>query len=115
MKFFLTEAERKRTNSTCYHEFARGKWDESSRVFWREDSLNLHDDLMISLGLDALIAGAAPEYDPFGPAEISAEQWRRICAEAKKAGGELWQAVQELIPWAEDNFAQYPVFTIVGV
>lgn len=115
MRFFLTEAERKRTHSTCYHEFARGKWDEAAAAYWREDSLNIHDDYMVSLGLDELLAGVLPGYNPFGPTEVSAAQWEKLCANAEATGGELWQAVGELIPWAAENFARYPAFTILGV
>ena len=39
MKYFVKNSERE---STCYHEFYKGKWDE--KTFWKEDSLLLHDD-----------------------------------------------------------------------
>ena len=42
MKYFLNEDERKASNSTCYHEFAQGEWDENISMFWNNDSLNIH-------------------------------------------------------------------------
>lgn len=115
MKYFLTEAERKASNSTCYHEFLKGKWDEDTMAFWNEESLNIHDDFMAALGLDRLILNIVEDYNPYGETEINAGQWKRICTEAEKTGGNLLEAVRELAPWAEDNFAQNSVFTILGI
>ncbi len=115
MKYFLSEKERKASHSTCYHEFFKGRWDENAMVYWDSESLNIHDDLMIALGLDRLIQGIVEEYNPYGETEINACQWKRICAEAEKLGGSLFEAVSELSPWAEENFRQNSVFTILGI
>ena len=115
MKYFLNEVERKASNSTCYHEFVKGEWDENACVFWNNDSLNIHDDLLTSLGLDALILSIVDDYDPVGETKISKEQWRKIYAKAEKIGGNLLEAIHEVVPWAEANFRQHEVFTILGV
>ncbi len=115
MKYFLNETERRASNSTCYHEFSKGKWDEKKMVFWDSESLNIHDDLMVALGLDRLILGVVETYDPYGETEIHACQWEQICAEAERTGGSLLEAVRELSPWAEENFRQNSVFTILGI
>lgn len=32
-----------------------------------------------------------------------------------KAGGDLLEAIHEIIPWVESNFRQHKVFTILGI
>lgn len=115
MKYFLNEKERQASNSTCYHEFVKGRWDDNAMVFWNSESLNIHDDLMIALGLDRLIQGIVEGYDPYGETAVNAIQWKQICAEAEKIGGSLLEVVSELSPWAEENFRQNSVFTILGI
>lgn len=115
MKYFLNEDERKKSDSTCYHEFAKGEWDEVACVFWKNDSLNIHDDLLISLKLDTLLASIVEDYDPVGETKINKEQWRKIYIKAKEIGGDLFEAILEVAPWVEANFRQYEVFTILGV
>ena len=115
MKYFLNEDERKKTNSTCYHEFVKGEWDEDACVFWKNDSLNIHDDLLISLKLDALLTSMIDDYDPGGVTKISKEQWEKIYAKAEEIGGDLFEAVNEITPWLEENFRENEVFTILGL
>lgn len=115
MKYFLSETERKASKSTCYHEFFKGKWDENTVLFWSKDSVNLHDDLMIALGLDQLILSIVESYNPFGATEINAKQWESIYTEAEKVGGSLFEAIREIAWWVEDNFTQNSVFTILGI
>lgn len=115
MKYFLNEDERKASNSTCYHEFAKGEWDENISMFWNNDSLNIHDDLLTEIGLDKLILSIVDDYDPLGQTIIDKEQWESICAKAEEIGGALLDAIYEVTPWAEANFQQYEVFTILGL
>lgn len=99
MKLFLNEIERKASNSTCYHEFVKGEWDENTHVFWGDDSLNIHDDLMFSLGLDLLIVSVIPGYDPYGETIIRKKQWDEISAKAEQIGGDL----------VRGNFGNHPM------
>lgn len=115
MKYFLNEDERKESNSTCYHEFVKGEWDEDACVFWQNDSLNIHDDLLISLRLDTLFSSIVDNYDPVGETKINKEQWEKIYVKAEEIGGDLLEAIHEIAPWVEANFRQYEVFTILGV
>lgn len=115
MKYFLNEVEREASNSTCYHEFAKGKWDENACVFWHKDSLNIPDDLLISLGIDTLLFSLVDDYNPVGETKISKEQWGKIYAKAEECGGDLLEAIHEVAPWVEANFRQHEVFTILGV
>ena len=114
-KYFLNEVERKASNSTCYHEFFKGEWDENACEFWNETSINIHDDLMSSLGLDTLLLSIADNYDPLGVTKINREQWEKIYARAEEIGGSLFEAICEAASWAEENFRQHKVFTILGM
>ena len=110
MKYFVTEAERK---GNCYHEFLKGKWD--GETFGRKDSLYLHDDVLNQTGLNAFLSEILPGYDPFGPTEVTQEQWETVCLKAKTSVLEAVQVIQEITPWVEDNFKTEPVFTILGL
>lgn len=115
MKYFLNEDERKESNSTCYHEFAKGEWNEEACVFWQKDSMNIHDDLLISLKLDTLFSSIVEDYSPTGETKINKKQWRKIYVKAEEICGYLLDAILEVTPWVEANFRQYEVFTILGV
>jgi hypothetical protein len=115
MKYFVTETERKILGGSCYYEFYRGDWDEKKCIFWSEDSLNIHDNYMYTLKLDELIFKVVPYYDCFGETRIDEKQWKEIYRLAKEKGGELFDAVCEVSTWAEENFKEHKVFTILGL
>lgn len=110
MNYFIKETERK---GTCYHEFQRGKWD--GKTFWHQDSLLMHDDILIGLQLEDLFAETVSGYHSYGETEISREQWKAVCNQADAMGGEMKAAIEELKPWAEKNFRTEQVFTILGI
>lgn len=69
MKYFIFDNQR---NSSSYHEFYKGKWDE--KTFWKSDSILLHDDYLYNNGFVDAIVEVIPTYDPFGETEISADE-----------------------------------------
>ena len=115
MKYFLNEVQRKASNSTCYHEFFRGKWDKDACVHWNNDSLNTDDDMMTFLELDLLISSVVSDYSYYGVTEINKKQWKEIRQRAEKKGGNLFEAINEVTRWVEENFTQNKVFTILGI
>ena len=110
LKYFCTEDKRQ---GTCYHEFQKGKWDQQS--FWKEDSLLLSDDMFFELGLKSLFKKAIQGYDPYGPVEVSKEQWAMLLTAADGAGGAKQEALQEADAWVQECFATEEVFTILGI
>ena len=111
MKFF-----EKGITRGCYHEFVQGKWDEEALIFWSADSLYLHDDVVVDLDLyRELFKAAHVEFNNYGITEITLADWNALSKRAHELGGEILVLIEELRPWAEDNFQKYKVFTILGI
>lgn len=108
MKYFET-----RITGGCYDEFTRGRWNGS---FWNETSLYLYDDVFDELCLYENVFSKAFEiYDRWGANRVTREKWDRLRALAESCGGETAALFDELAPWAEENFAEYDEFWILGV
>lgn len=41
--------------------------------------------------------------------------WQQICENARNAGGEVLEAIEELNEWVSETFKEYEVFTILGI
>lgn len=115
MAYFILEKERKASNSTCYHEFVKGKWELDECIFWSDDSLYMHDDIMMKIGFYELLSEVIEGYSPFGIYEINKDKWEMILNKSYKYGEEISVAIKELKPWAENNFSENEVFTILGI
>ena len=100
----------------CFHEFVQGKWDEEALIFWSADSLYLHDDVVIDLDLTSrLFKAAGVVFNNYGITKITLSDWNALVKQANEAGGEVLELIEELRPWAEDNFQKNEVFTILGI
>lgn len=109
MKYF-----EKNIKGGCYDEFVMGKWD--GKTFWSSDYLYLFDDHIIDLRLYELIFSKVFEiYNRWGPNEVTREQWEQMLSLSKEIGGEVDELFRELEPWADENFKDHDVFTILGV
>lgn len=111
MKFFISNAERK---GTCYHEYLQGEWD--GETFWAGDSLYLHDDFMCELDLySKLFKKAIERFDPYRDITVTRAEWEKMLEIAREEGGQVAEFIEELRPWAEENFNKFDVFTILGI
>lgn len=109
IKFFETGVD-----GGCYDEFVKGKWD--GKTHWSADYLFLDDDWFELLGLYQNIFGKVFEvYNRWGPNRVTREDWSKIYALAKECGGAVADLFDELAPWAEENFAEFDEFWILGV
>ncbi len=116
MQYFLTYTEIKQLgNTSCYHEFYRGEWDFETCKFLNQGSLYINDDVVYNLEFDLLIMTVTKDYAPFGETMINQEQWNNMCVKAKKIGGKLFEAIQEITPWMQETFAEHKSFTILGI
>lgn len=85
-------------------------------IFWSADSLYLHDDVVCDLDLyRQLFKAANVEFNNYGVTEITLSDWNALVNRARELGGETEELIEELRPWAEDNFQKNEVFTILGI
>lgn len=110
MKYFVRDCDR---TSTVYHEFQKGFFDGVS--FWKEDSLCIHDDVHFNLNLSDLFLKVIPGYYDADEIEVTRQQWERIMAEAALVGGEVEECMKEADVWVRETFAEYDVFTMIGL
>lgn len=109
MKYFETGIK-----GGCYDEFVKGKWD--GKTHWSSSSLYLYDDWIDDLKLYDLIFSKAFElYNRWGPNDVKREQWEHMLSLSKEIGGAVEELFGELEPWADENFREHDVFTILGV
>ena len=112
MKYFINESERKERHSTCFIEFQKGKYDTEC---WKEDSLNMPDDLFCEMGMTKILDSVLDDFDYYGVTEVSLDRWEKLKTVLAEKGGEYMELLAELEPWAEDNFKEYDAFNIWGM
>ena len=111
MKYFETGKTR-----GAFYEFVQGDWDEKSLIFWSSDSLYLHDDVVTDLELTSRLFKASDvAFNNYGITKITLDDWNALVKQANEVGGEISELIEELRPWAEENFQKNEVFTILGI
>ncbi len=112
MSFFITESQRKQRGGTCYFEFQKGQRRKKYKeVFWREDSLLLHMDIVDEVALYRII----PDFNYYGITIIDEEKWNIIQNNAKNESGKAAEVIDELRSWVEGNYKEYDYFVILGI
>ncbi|MDE6034937.1 MAG: hypothetical protein K2G36_03400 [Ruminococcus sp.] len=106
MKYFIRKDELRGTD--C-HEFFRGKWNN---LFWNDESIYIYDEDFTDTGLKKLFLDVIPEYTPYEATEITPEAWQAIC---ETSFGRTKEAVKDLNDWVQEVFAEYGLFTILGI
>ena len=110
MKYFIYDHER---INTGYHEFQKGRFD--GQTFWKNDSISLSDDLLVSLNLESLLVNVIPNYTTYSEFEIDTKLWNEIMLKAQQIGGEVLDCILEANEWVKNTYLEYDVFTIIGV
>ena len=110
MKYFVMNYERE---GTCYHEFYRGKWDNES--FWKDDSIYLHDDVLIENRGFAEALLLIPNYDPYRDTEVSADDWAKLGKVIRQDDHGSIELYDEANAWLEEVFKIENCFTILGI
>ena len=112
MRFFITESQRKQRGGTCYFEFQRGQRSPDNKsVYWREDSLLLHMDIVDEIALYKIV----PDLQYYGETIIDKEKWSIIQNNAKNQSAKAIEVIDELSSWAEENFKGSDHFVIIGI
>lgn len=83
--------------------------------FRSDDSIYMHDDIMVQLKFGELILKVIPTFTDYGETEINTYNWEIIYETAKNENGELKAMIEELSLWVNDTFSEYNVFTILGI
>ena len=112
MKYFIDSSKRKKSQSTEYHGFRQRKWDW--KTHWKEDSIYLHDDLFTN-GFAKAIRSVVPDYNYYGPTEISKNEWDMIGKAVENEADETKKLYQEATLWLDMIFQKYDCFTILGI
>lgn len=112
MKYFVNEAVRKASHSTCYFEFQKGYNHDKC---WLQDSISISADLWDEFDLSTLIGGIIGDFDYFGITVVTKNQWDKIVENSRDAGSNWENIIAEAIPWVNDCFEEYDVFTIMGM
>lgn len=109
---FITEKQRKQHGGTCYFEFQKGQENKKYKpVYWQEESLLLHMDIMYEIALHNVI----PDFDYYGITIIDKEKWNAIQRNAEKETVTIKEVINELCTWVEENFKKFDYFVICGI
>lgn len=112
MTYFVTESERKKTHSTCFFEFQKGKFESEC---WKEDSLCLSDDIFEEYKLYNLFSQVLDNFDKYGITVVDRLDWNRLQNAAEELNLVWRKIIIELTPWAEECFKEYDEFSILGI
>lgn len=112
MKYFITEAERKQTKSTCFIEFQHGRYEGE---IWHIDSICMDEEIFYDLKLKRLFSSLLEQFDYFGITQVTEEQFVKIKAAASNYLPETSEAIEELNEWLGKNEPGSVLFTIIGM
>ena len=109
MNYFITPSKKE---GTCYFEFQKGPFQNR---FWQEDSLLLPADDFDQLNLKSIFKLFLPDFSYYGITTVSKSQWKQIAAYADHLDSSIRTLFLELLPWVEECFEEYEVFSILGI
>lgn len=112
MKYFVTEEVRKASHSTCFFEFQKGYYHDRC---WLDGSISIRDTLWEKFSLSDLFRSALDEFDAFGITVITKKQWEEIVKIADQADPIWREVVEDAASWVTECFAEYEVFSILGM
>lgn len=111
-KYILSAEERINKGGTMYFEFQKGTYGE---VHWKDDSCYLYADYFDKFRLYEFFNDALSNFAYYGVTEVTKDEWQLIIKCAHDKGGIVEKLILELVPWADENYKNYDVFTILGI
>ena len=112
MKYFVSEAERKASHSSCYFEFQQGLHHDQC---WLPDSISIHESLWNEFDLSSLFGRVIQDFDYFGITVVSKAQWNEIIQISQDPHPAWYEIIAEAAPWVEECFLNHEVFSIMGM
>ena len=112
MTYFITEAQRKPTHTTCFFEFQKGMF---RKQHWEEDSLFLHMDTFDRLNLYPIFCAAIPHFDYCGPNSVTHDQYKLLKDTVLSHGDEIAALFTEFDIWVTECFKTETCFSILGI
>ncbi|MBR5179661.1 MAG: hypothetical protein IKW90_12800 [Lachnospiraceae bacterium] len=114
MRFFITEDERKRTGSTAFIEFQKGRFDGEC---WHIDSICMDEDKFYELHLRRLFSMTLPQFDYYGITQVSGEEFKRVVEASAdfSDNNDVAACIGELKEWIGEAEDEDILFTICGM
>ena len=112
MRYLITEEDRKRTGSSEFIEFQRGKYDGQC---WHIDSVYIAEETFYDLKLRRFFSSVLPQFDYYGLTQVNADEFKKLKKAAPGFSNEAAEYMQELAGWIGDGESSDVVFTICGM
>lgn len=110
--YFITNSQRKK-RGTCFFEFQKGDFRDEKH--WLEDSVMLDAEVFDRLGMLRIFQHAVPDFNYYGPTQVTAQEYQQLKLRGLAAGGEIAEVIRELDPWAEAALQSHGCFSILGI
>ena len=112
MGYLITEADRKKTGSSEFIEFQRGKYDGEC---WHIDSMYIAEETFYDLKLRRFFSSVLPQFDYYGLTQVNADEFEELKKAAPGFSNEAAECIQELENWIGKEMQDDVVFTICGM
>ncbi|MBR6474543.1 MAG: hypothetical protein IKS98_03755 [Lachnospiraceae bacterium] len=112
MRYLITEEDRKKTGSSEFIEFQRGKYDGEC---WHIDSMYIAEETFYELKLRRFFSSVLPQFDYYGLTQVNASEFADLKKEAPQFSNEAAECMAELYTWIGDGKNDDVVFTICGM
>ena len=112
MKYFIDAKEREESGSTCYLEWQKGYYHDEC---WLPDSINISGSLWDDALLTRFMRQVVKDFDYYDLNIVDRRQWVEIVRLSNEANHLCRSIIAEAIPWVEECFEEYDVFTICGL
>ena len=67
------------------------------------------------LGMLRIFQHAVPDFNYYGPTQVTAQEYQQLKLRGLAAGGEIAEVIRELDPWAEAALQSHGCFSILGI
>lgn len=112
MRYLITEEDRKRTGSSEFIEFQRGKYDGQC---WHIDSVYIAEEMFYEMKLRRFFSSVLPQFDYYGLTQVNADEFDELKKAAPGFSNEAAECMQELADWIGEAGSEDVVFTICGM